>query len=97
MLTVIGDNETERNSKKIQNFIIRLVENPSEEKKFHAANDAGWVPRTQISRGNREFSARELTDILSSLIEGGYLEVDDRDPSDNGGPSTTVYRPLTFD
>jgi hypothetical protein len=85
----VSDNEVERTSKKIENFVHEVIKNPAPEFKEH--NLKGRVPKSQIIRRFRTVRSPELDQHLKTLCAAGLLSSEE---IKTAGRSTIVFRPL---
>ena len=82
----VSDNEVERVSKNIENFIHEVVQNPQPD--FIKYNSNGQVPKSQITRRFRTVKGLELDQHLRTLCAAGLLK---QEASDTSGRAATVY------
>jgi len=66
LLRTIGDTAAEKDSKKILEVVRELASDPE--------STVGWVTKAKITRKTQQLDPRQRDIILSSLVEGGYLE-----------------------
>jgi hypothetical protein len=95
LLGHIADSQTERDAKKIVNFVIDCVSGKGQST-FTAYNDAGWVPISQITRQFQRIPKWQRDQLISSLIGGGYLKQSKISIAGHG-PDAVVYRPFLMD
>jgi hypothetical protein len=84
----VSDNDVERVSKEIENFVHEVIENP--DPKFVKYNRDGRVPKSQITRRFRTVRSLELSEHLKTLVEAGLLK---QETAKSSGRSTTIFKP----
>jgi hypothetical protein len=83
----VSDNEVERVSKEIENFVHKTIQNPDPDFKKH--NVGGGVPKSQITRRFRGVKGPELEQHLKTLCAAGLLK---QDRNETSGRTATVFR-----
>ena len=90
LMDTVSDNEVERASKAIENFVHEVIENPAAAP-FTDHNREGYVSKTQIVRRFRMFRGGEIDQHLNTLCEAGILE---QIQVDTGGRAAKGFRPM---